>query len=404
MPLKISIKQFIQILNQGKEVIDTLFGKKDNLQKDEIISYITSSNPENIFNRLLIHNIINEKNGKINLDDRIITLIEDYLEIGEINTETISGDIKNLKNNISYYKNDNQIKYLRNIKKTLRKVNNTIRRQIILLDNQVDRTFKTEQNYNNRLKKLNNYRKERDDILKLIEETKDFLEEKKGFFNNVRDNDIQFLQYELKKTFYENKEYLINIQAQIIDYLNRIKINSEIIEKIHKIKELRDNAELRSKTNIEIFFQKNTSLLFNKIESFKWNVPIDFLTNNDKGRKILKNVRKKINRKNEEPLKSRKQIKKKTKNKKEIQRLNIDKFFEKFEKSNLDLFNFIFQNKFPVKIPQEIDDKLSYFVEISLDFEKKIYFNKEIKYYFYEDKNGKKNKLGYAVIFPKNKN
>jgi len=404
MPLKLSIKQFIQILNQGKEVIDTLFGKKDTLQKNEIIPYIASSNPENVFEKLTIHGVIHEKNGKINLDDRVVTLLEDYLEIGEINTETISGDIKNLKNNISYYRNDNQIKYLRDIRKTLRKINNTITRQIILLDNQVDRTFKTEQNYHNRLQKLNNYREERDNVLELIHETENILAKEKGFFNNVRDDEIQFLQYELKRTLYENKDYLIAIQSQIIEYINRIKINPEIAEKIHKFKELRDNAEFRFKTNINKVIHKNTSLLLNKTEVFKWNVSIDFLTNTDTGRKILKNARKKIDSKNnEEIVKSKKQIKQKTEQKEEIQRLDIDKFFKKFKKSDLDLFEFIFTNEFPENIPQEIDDKLSYFVEISLDYEKKIYFNKEIKHHLYKDKNGKKNKLGYAVIFP-NKN
>ena len=68
----------------------------------------------------------------------------------------------------------------------------------------------------------------------------------------------------------------------------------------------------------------------------------------------------------------------------------------------MDLFDFIFTNDFPVNIPQEIDDKLSYFVEISLDYEKEIYFNKEVKHYFYNDKKGTKNKLGYAVIFSNN--
>ncbi|MEA3452492.1 MAG: hypothetical protein U9Q83_11420, partial [Bacteroidota bacterium] len=167
--------------------------------------------------------------------------------------------------------------------------------------------------------------------------------------------------------------------------------------------ELRDNAEFRFKTNINKVIHKNTSLLLNKTEVFKWNVSIDFLTNTDTGRKILKNARKKINSKdNEEVVKSKKQIKQQTKQKEEIRRLDIDKFFKKFKKSDLDLFNFIFTNEFSENIPQEIDDKLSYFVEISLDYEKKIYFNKEIKHYLYKDKNGKKNKLGYAVIFPNN--
>lgn len=402
MPLKLSIKQFIQILNQGKEVIDTLFGKKDTLQKNEIIPYIASSNPENVFERLTIHGVIHEKNGKVNLDDRIVTLLEDYLEIGEINTETISGDIKNLKNNISYYRNDNQIKYLRDIRKTLRKINNTITRQIILLDNQVDRTFKTEQNYINRLQKLNNYREERDNVSNLIKETENVLSKEKGFFNNVRDDEIQFLQYELKKTMYDNKDYLISIQSQIIEYINRIKINPEIAEKIHKFKELKDNAEFRFKTNVKSVIDKDKSILLGKPDIFKWNVSIDFLSDTDTGRKILSNVRKKISSKtNEQNVPKSKTIKQRTKNKEETHRLDIDVFFNKFQQTELDLFDFIFTTEFPENIPQNVDDKLSYFVEISLDYDSKIYFNKEMKHFYYTDETGNKNKLGYAVIYPK---
>ncbi len=406
MPIKLNIKQFFYVLNQGKEVIDTLFGKKNTLQKNEILPNILNKNPEKIFEKLIIHGIIHEKNDKINLDDRIISLLEDYLEIGEINTDTIIGDINTLKKNIEYYRNDKQIKYLKIIRKILTKINNTITRQIILLDNQVDKTFKTEQNYNNRLKKLENYREERNNILKLIKDTEKFLENEKGFFNNVRDDEIQFLQKELKKTLYDNKDYLIAIQSQIIDYINRIKINPKIVDKLNKLKALKDNAELRFKTNIKDVVQKNNSLLFQKQETFKWQVPINFLTDTDTGRRILLKVRKKVKKNSKENIDKKptiKRIKPPTKRKIEIKRLNIDKYFKKFEKSKIDLFNFIFDSKLPKDVPQNIDDRLSYFVKISIDYEKKISLKKEIKYYKYKDENGKTNKIGYAVIFPKNK-
>lgn len=87
MSLQLNIKQFISLLNQGKDTIDLLFGQKDSIQKEEVVAL---TRPE-------------------------------------------------------YFKQDAKQKYLRGIKKVLRKINFTTTREIIKLDKVVDDAYKNEE-------------------------------------------------------------------------------------------------------------------------------------------------------------------------------------------------------------------------------------------------------------------
>jgi len=68
----------------------------------------------------------------------------------------------------------------------------------------------------------------------------------------------------------------------------------------------------------------------------------------------------------------------------------------------LNLFEFLIQYKFPKAVGDiKLNDRLSLFVEIAMEYEKTLDFKYRLNYFEYEeDVTLKKKRLGYTVILP----
>ena len=86
---------------------------------------------------------------------------------------------------------------------------------------------------------------------------------------------------------------LIRAQQDIINYLNQIKSQVILVEKIRKVKQLMDQFELRTKSNLAEVMENDHSVLVegNTPSSFKLSIPY---LNTDEARPIILKVRKNL--------------------------------------------------------------------------------------------------------------
>lgn len=157
---------------------------------------------------------------------------------------------------IDYYLNETneqrKYAYLREVKKTLRNVGNITLRNVVDLKRNVDNTFKNEPNYKNKKAKLTNLDKKRKDIAKLIEQTEKLISEKElTFFTTATDEELNSIIVQLKMQPGKCPHNLIEIERQIIDFLNQIQYQSSVIEQLRKIKYLKDQYILETSTDIK---------------------------------------------------------------------------------------------------------------------------------------------------------
>jgi hypothetical protein len=92
----------------------------------------------------------------------------------------------------------------------------------------------------------------------------------------------------------ECRHNLIDIQKQIIEYLNRIKHQSGVIEKLRQIKYLKDQFELRSKTDIKTILAENTAVLFEPNPTYPLNIPLGQLQTDNDALDVIKKVAKRV--------------------------------------------------------------------------------------------------------------
>jgi hypothetical protein len=249
---------------------------------------------EDVIKLLLNKNIIVQNGAYIELDDQFLNFFEDILEVNEeINTSYINENIQQVKEYATYYLQSNteseRFRYLRNVKSVLQKIGRSTLRNIVDLNRNIDNAFKTEPNYKIKLTKLENYKRKLESIQTLIEHTERLLrEDEETFFKLATDEGLKEIRTQLILDLTESRQNLIETRQQIIEYINQIKYQSKFIEKLKQLKYLRDQFEIKHKTNIREVLSHNNALVFETKPSYRLKLSIDNLQKDENIPVIIK--------------------------------------------------------------------------------------------------------------------
>ncbi|MGL5636943.1 MAG: hypothetical protein ACRDD8_03295 [Bacteroidales bacterium] len=291
-----SIKELLKTLSREHNLFTEIFGKRKSLSfKYENALDLTDQDQARI--QYLIDRSVIRQNGEfIEMDDLFLQFFEQILEVNEeINLSFINEHIEHVRQNILYYNNENnenrKYGYLRIIKRAFRSIGVVTMRNVIDLKRNIDTTFKSEPNYKIKKIKLEKFDEKRESIHNLIRLTENITTaEEKDFFDIVNDEELDRIITRLKITLNECRHNLIEIQKQIIDYLNQIKQQAISFEKIRQVKYLKDQFELESQTNIRDILSKNMDVLFENRPAYPLKLSIDFLQNDDDVLESIKRV------------------------------------------------------------------------------------------------------------------
>jgi hypothetical protein len=399
----LSIRDLVNLLYQSRDVIELLFGSKDSVNKAEILARDDMSDEK--LEKLVSYEIIHENNQTIGLDDRIVTFIEEFLEIGEVTTSFINDNIQSLNENLKYYRIDSNTRFLRNIKRSLKRISSTTSREVMKLHKNIDDTYKNQDNYLIKLQELDKYKAKRDDIINLIKESEQIISEAQGFFNTVIDAELNSIVSDLRYVLVRNRDYLSEIQSQIIDYINRIQYQAAIYKKIQRLKELKDYEELKYKTNFIDVVTGTRALMFQRRNPLKARVSLDLLYS-DRGYTIIRKLAGKLNllRNNQQKPAGRMEDGFDANVLEESTSLNVDSLVEKFMDSRSDLFQFVINYQFPDKVGTlSLEKRISLYVGITIDYDHKLSISGKLGKMDYVNEKKQKLKLGYAIIKPARK-
>jgi hypothetical protein len=355
--------------------------------------------------KLVMYEIVHENNNIIGLDDRIVTFIEEFLEIGEVTTSFINDNIQSLNENLKYYRIDNNPKFLRNIKRSLKKISSTTSREVMKLHKNIDDTYKNQDNYLIKLQELDKYKAKRDDIINLIKESEQIISDAQGFFNTIIDAELNSIVLDLRYILVRNRDYLNEIQSQIIDYINRIQYQDAIYKKVQRLKELKDYEELKYKTNFVEVVVGAKAIMFQRRSVLKSKLSLDELYS-DRGYAIARKVAAKLDllRNSDRKPAGKMAAGFDDNNREESSSLNVAALVDKFMESDTDLFQFVMNYKFPKKVGElSLEKRISLYVGISIDYDNKLVISGRLAKIDYTNEKEQKLKLGYAIIKPNRK-
>jgi hypothetical protein len=402
MGVQVNVKELLTQLYYNRNVIEYLFGNRDTITVSELMNREDITTEQ--YQRLIDYEILYEYQSIVSVNDAVIAMFEDFMEIGEVTPSFINDYINELKRYIKYFSEGRENRFLRSIKKYLKRINTAITREIIKLQKNVDDTYKNESNYRIKLQKLEDYRSKRDTIIEFIKKTEEIIEETRALFNLTNDLELFSIVTSLKTGLIENLDFLIEIQTDITDYINKIQFQLDVYKKAQQIKEVKDRGELHYKTNFREIVKSINPIGFNNVKAPRTKIPIEFLYTDD-GYMLCARVAEKykITR-----LMSRRLADKMSGNFKDVTientlKLDTTTLVDKFLTQNkLNLFEFLVNYKFPKAVGNvSFEERITLFVEIVLEYDKALEFKYRLNYFEYEDSEQKKRRLGYTVIFPK---
>jgi hypothetical protein len=293
----LSLKELINTLTQAKDLLVEMFEKRKSFmyKYDDAAEVLSADKIE-----VLISKHILRRNGPyIEIDDQYQQFFEQVLEVNEeISTAYISENILQVKQQINFYLQENnehrKFTYLKQIKAALRKIGRTTLRNVIDLNRNIENAFKTEPNYNIKIAKLESFDEKRRVIYLLIENTDKLVtDDELTFFTTALDEELKQVVTLLRAQLTESRHNLIETQKQIIEYLNQVKYQSSIQEKIKQVKYLKDQFELKTKTNLSLLLQQKNDVIFESRPSYPLKLSLEYL-HTDEGRIQIEKVFAKI--------------------------------------------------------------------------------------------------------------
>jgi hypothetical protein len=403
MALQVNVYDILSQLYQHRSVVEFLFANRENITVNELLSREDLSQEQ--FQKLKSLDLLYEYENIVSLNDAVVAMFEDFMEIGEVTPGFINDYINELNRHIRFYQEAREIRFLRSIKKYLKRINSALTREIIKLQKNVDDTYKNESNYRIKLQKLKDYREKRDTIIDFIKKTSDVVEETRSLFSLTNDSELYGIVNSLKASLIENLDYLIEIQTDITDFINKIQFQLDVYKKAQRLKEIKDHGSLYFKSNFKEIVSGINTLKHNGIKTPRAKIAIDFLFTDD-GHVLCKRIAEKykLTRLMVRGIAGKMSGDFKDKGLEQQIKLDTEKLVERFLVQSKDnLFEYLMNYKFPKAIGTvSFEDRLSLFVEIAMEYQNILDFKYRLQYYDYEDNEKNKKRLGYTLILPLN--
>jgi len=290
------IKELLTALKREDKLLYEMFGKRKSLEfklsyARELVDY-----DETRIDYLIEKSVLRKNGGLLEIDDLYLQFFEQVLEVNEeINLASIDGNVKSIQENIVYFLNENnehrKQEYLREIKRTFRKIGIVTIRSVIDLRRKVDNTFKNEPNFKNKQLKLKHLDEKRVMIKKLSGQALELINDNQPvFFKTSQDEELKRVITELKIQLNESSHNLIEIEKQVINYLNQIRQQGLFLEKLRKLKYLKDHFTIEAETDIKQHLSKNNPLIFERRQSEPLNLSLDFIVNEERAFDAIKKV------------------------------------------------------------------------------------------------------------------
>ncbi len=392
------IKELLTALKREEKLLAEMFSKRKSLDYKvsdaiELVDY-----DEARIEFLTGRGVIRENAGFLELDDQYLEFFEQVLDVNEeINLSYIDENIKSIKEHIDYFLNETnenrKYGYLKFIKKTFRKIGVVTLRSVVDLRRNIENTFKNEPNYKNKQLKLENLDGKRSLVLRLIGQTLSLLdEEERTFFNRALDEELKRIIVELKLQLREASHNLIEIEKQIIDYLNQIKHQGKFIEKLRKLKYLKDHFTIVAETDIKSVLGRQNLVIFEPRTTEPLKLSLNLLRENEQAFASIKRIAKNyLNRKFFQPELADSISDEYLENAVEEEvMINLEEVKNRFTATGDQLFNFIMNYDFLKEV--SFKERVTLFCQLVSQYEQEL----QIKEEFLTTKG-----VEYAIVYSK---
>lgn len=394
-----SLEELIRALDRERKLLYALFQDRKRLSFRYNLAKKLATKKDESLEFLRRFGIIHENGDFVELEDVYLKFFEEVLEVNEeINVASVKESIGSLNAAIDYYQSEKNATrkwgYLKDVKRILRNIALTTLRNVIDLKRNIDNTYKNEPTFVVKKKKLVHLDEKRKDIAALINECEKVIDEKQAtFFLVAMDVELKDTVTDVKLQLKEVYHNLLELDRQIINYLNLIEYQNRLFEKVQKLKYLRDKMLLETNTDIKAKMDARNPVWMEPRPRYTLKVSLSMLRTTDTGLKILQDVAKgksndRLRKGNlAEPL-TKEEL---TEQQKVLQTVDVREVKTAFMASGDNLFHFV-MNYSGYRKQMADEEKLVLFCQIAAQYHDELVISEEY---------GRHGNIEFPFIYPK---
>lgn len=393
-----SIDELLRVLEREKVLLKQMFQKRPSTSLKYDYALELTEYKEDRIKYLIDYGIIRDSGNFLEMEDVYLKFFEDVLQVNEhINVSFVDDYLGRLNENIEYYlKEDNEQRkynYHKEVRRCLKNIAMITVRNVIDLKRNIDNTYKNEPSYRVKLSKLKNLDEKRKNIALLINRSEDVIENQQPvFFRVAMDTQMRTVVNDVKLQLNDSYHNLIEIEKQIIHYLNLIAYQNRIFEKVRRLKYLRDQFLLEEKSDICQILNLRNPVWIEPQSNYRIKLSVDNLRTSATAFELIKKV-----------ISKRKNLIKGPKNMAEaipqeyleagsevLDSVNLQEIYNAFAASSSHLFKFVMNYNYHKDL--NTDFKILYFCQIASQYADELNFTDT-----YETSYG----VEYPVIYSK---
>lgn len=248
-----TIPDLFRTLRKHNLLIEGLFEKRE---RSVPVREAKGNEGIEVLYQLADDGIIEISDDNVALDDYLLTYLEHYFGAGDaielLDYDNLLNDMDHRIDQAINSTNPNvALKSESAIRKILRKLPANLLRNIAVIHRHIELTYKVAVDPEEKLTELEHYREKLNLLLKAETKiTTKLRSHSKGFFTEYAGLDLRLQYYRLQSALHDLRNTMMELNNEVIDYINKLNRNSHFLKHILKLKDLKNRHEIKERTNL----------------------------------------------------------------------------------------------------------------------------------------------------------
>lgn len=290
-----SIEELTKTLSREQGLLSEMFEKRKLMKFPVGLAIDLVGGNETRLRKLVDYGVLVEAGNTVEIESDYLNFFEEVLNVNEeISVLSVQECINTLKEYIGYFLQETNINrkagYQDSVHQLLKKTGFRTLKNVVDLKRNMDNAYKQEPNYIIKKKKLENLDEKSHSIRAMIRECEKLMDNEHAFFIMANDPHMAKTCSDVKHDFVEAYHALMEIDRQIISYINQIDQQNKLYKKIRRLKYLQDQLLIKSGTNIKNVLEERNPLWMESRQYNKIRLSLEMLREDELVVKILRRI------------------------------------------------------------------------------------------------------------------
>lgn len=290
-----SIEELTKTLSREQALLSEMFEKRKLMKFPLGLALELVGGNEGRLSKLVDYGVLVETGNTVEIESDYLNFFEEVLNVNEeISVLSVQECINTLKEYIGYFLQETNANrkagYQDSVRQLLKKTGFRTLKNVVDLKRNMDNAYKQEPNYIIKKKKLQNLDDKSHSIRSMIRECEKLMDNEHAFFIMAGDPHMTKTCSDVRHDFVEAYHALMEIDRQIIVYINQIDQQNQLYKKIRKLKYLQDQLLVKTETNLVQVLEERNPLWMESRQYSKIRLSLEILRENDQIVKLLRRI------------------------------------------------------------------------------------------------------------------